>query len=360
MTEMSRPAIGASADQDSDEGCHGLILVEIDDFCALEELYGESVASGVIYGAETCVWAALPKGSGTWHAARGQFAISMPDTTLTALSATATKVQGAIERTPQAVPQGSLSITASAGVAIASADRLIELGPAARRALSAAQAMGRGRQSTASAGDDTIAMRHRRAERALYAKEIHLVFQPVERAHGTAPVAWRECLARLPNDGAPLDVAADFMPHLIQAGHAPALDRLVLERAAILMMGRPTLRLSINVAGPTLADNGFHDRLDALRTDDPTLCDRLIIEVDASDIAREPHRLRRFIERLRQSGTGLAIDNMATGRDDQAQDEMAALAEFRPDFIKIPFNTEAPPAYRSALIGQALSHDTGV
>ncbi|MEL6197366.1 MAG: EAL domain-containing protein, partial [Pseudomonadota bacterium] len=154
--------------------------------------------------------------------------------------------------------------------------------------------------------------------------------------------------------------AADFMPHLIQAGHAPALDRLVLERAAILMMGRPTLRLSINLAGPTLADNGFHDRLDALRTDDPTLCDRLIIEVDASDIAREPHRLRRFIERLRQSRTGLAIDNMATGRDDQAQDEMAALSEFRPDFIKIPFNIEAPPAYRSALIGQALSHDTGV
>lgn len=363
MTEMPRQSFEPPAQpgRPAEEEMHGLILVEIDDFAALEELYGESVASGVIYGAETSIWPILPKGSGTWHAARGQFAISMPSATLEALGEIAAKVQAAIASTPHAAPQGALSITACAGVAVAPASTLMELGPAARRALTNAQALGRGRRSAKRAGDDATALRHRRAERAIYANDVHIVFQPIEKAHGGAPVAWYECFARLPNEGAPLDNAADFVPHLVRTGHAPALDRLMLERAAALMTGRPLLRLSLNVAAPTLADQGYADRLQALCAADLTLGDRLILEIDAATALAEPAVLRQFIDRLRKTRAALAFDNIAAKNECEARGEIALLTDYRPDFVKVPFHEHEPaPPHRGALIAQALGLDASV
>ncbi|MEL7346895.1 MAG: GGDEF domain-containing protein [Pseudomonadota bacterium] len=345
----------------ADAPVHGLVLLEIDDFGTIEDLYGESLASGIIFCTETCLWPLLPDGSGTWHAARGQFAISMPNTSERALTALAEGLQQAVAANTHHTPQGPVSITASAGVAIAAADRLTELGPAARRALSAAQSGGRGRLATRRTGEDGVATLQRRAERAIYRGAIQMVFLPVHAAYGTGPIAWRECLVRLPNDGAAQVPAADFVPHLSATGHIAALDRLILKRAAALLAGRPLLRLSINLGAGTLSADGFLERLASLARNDAGLVGRLILEIRAPDAIADPARAAGFIDRVRGLSAAVAFDGICAEPEASAQDERMLLSRFRPDFVKIPFTDQVKsPVHRSALIAEALDSDIGV
>lgn len=290
----------------------GLILLEIDDFAALEALFGEDITTTLTYAAECRLWTALPEGAGSWQAGRGQFAVSLPGTDLATLRRVAAALQRALSSEALTAPSGGVHVTACAGCALAPEEELTRLGPTARRALAAAHRKGRGSCEIKMADEDDTAALVAAAESCLAARRLLVAFQPVRRLDGTGPVAFQECLVRMSNDGGDPVPASRFVPGLVMGGHGAELDRLVLDRALSLLVKHPRLRLSVNLCGTTLSDPGWMAGFEARAAADMTLAERLIVELPARVVLDEPIATGTFLERLRGTGASVALDGFGT------------------------------------------------
>lgn len=334
----------------TEAGGHGLILLEIDDFAAYEQLFGEETATALIYDAECRVWSSLPEGSGSWQAGRGQFAVSLPDCAPGDLGRIARAAQRAIAQKPLVCPAGDIHVTASAGCAIATPAELTRLGPTAQRALAAARRAGNSRCHVLSATGEDAGVVVAAAESCLASGRLTVSFQPVCRLDGGA-AAFSECLVRMPNDGAEPVPAARFLPGLVALGHGPALDRMMLERALVLLTKHRRLRLSVNICAPTLHDDGWMAALEARAAADLALADRLTVEIGVQALVAERLAAGRFLERVRQTSASIAIDGFGT-----VELGLRALGSIGADMVKIPINDPAARegAEALALVAQRL------
>ncbi|MEO1275196.1 MAG: EAL domain-containing protein [Pseudomonadota bacterium] len=347
---------------------HGLILLAIDDFAAIGGFLGEDVAVALAYAAEERLWPALPEGAGSWPAGRGEFAIVLPDITPEGLLDLARQLQARLAQTPLLAPSGEVQLTASAGCALAVPSRLRHLGESANRALAAARRRGRGRAEIVPAAADRREDILRTAQRLLAAGALSLDFQPILPLGSPArpigadaglerrPPLYTECLIRMPMaPGAPLLPAAAFLPGLLAAGEARAVDRYVLERALDHLRESPRLRLGINVAAETLNDADWHSLLAAAaRTPSPPT-ERLVVEIAAATLAEDPVNTGVFAERVRRSGAALAIDNYVPGALDQP-----LLESLRPDVVKAAIRRGASTPLLKPLLTLAARRDMTV
>jgi EAL domain-containing protein (putative c-di-GMP-specific phosphodiesterase class I) len=90
-------------------------------------------------------------------------------------------------------------------------------------------------------------------------------------------------------------------------------------------VARP-VRFSINISGQTLEHEGFVRLLGDLAP--PR--DRLLFEIEESDIVLRPQAAQRFCEAVHACGAGIVIDGF--GRRSLS---FASFANLRPDFVKI-------------------------
>ncbi|MDT8344898.1 MAG: EAL domain-containing protein [Thermohalobaculum sp.] len=314
------------------DAMHGLVLLEIDDFASYETLFGDSAARGILHAVEARVMPALPAEAGFWSPGRGKLAVSLPGADLDGMRLTARHLQRLVARDGLDTAAGRLFVTVSAGCALADTAALPLLGPTAERALGDARRAGRGRCRIVptGAGEATGPDIGDAALRDLAAGRITFAFQPVRRIDGGGRTAFLECLARLPNDGADPVEAARFMPSLIEAGQAPALDRLALERALDLLTANPLARLSVNVSRQTMEDPGWLGLLTGRTAVDLSLGDRLIIELSERDLVAEPALAGGFMAAVRRSGAALAIDRY--GQTPLTADDLRG---FRADIVKL-------------------------
>lgn len=312
---------------------HGLVLLEIDDFPSYEALFGEQAARGILHAVEERVMPALAAQAGFWSPGRGKLAVSLPGADLEGIRMTARHLQRLVARDGLDTPAGRLFVTVSAGCAVADTAALPLLGPTAERALGDARRAGRGRCRIvpATAGDAAGPDIGEAALRDLEAGRVTFAFQAVRRIDGSGrAAAFLECLARLPNAGSAPVEAARFMPSLIEAGQAPALDRLALERALELMAVNPAARLSVNVSRQTMEDPGWLGMLTARCAVDLSLGDRLIVELSERDLVAEPALAGGFMAAVRRSGAALALD-----RYGQSPLTAAELRSFHVDIVKL-------------------------
>lgn len=312
---------------------HGLILLEIDHFAAFERLFGEAAATALIHDAEARLWSKMPEGSGTWQAGRGRFAVSVPDCEAAGLQQLAQRVQHAFAAGAVSCPPTDVHITASAGCALASSETLTELGPTAQRALEIARRHGANRRKLLHAEQQDSAGLTRAAMHCLDNRGLKIAMLPARRLDGTGPVAFWECLARLPNEGRDAVPAARFLPAVIAAGRGPEVDVLVLEHALSMLANRPTLRVSVNLCSDTLTGTAWFSLLKSWCADDPTIADRLIVEIPSTALVTESTGAAAFAERLRRTSASLAIDSY--GEPWVPHRRLAAL---QPDMIKLPFS----------------------
>ena len=153
---------------------------------------------------------------------------------------------------------------------------------------------------------------------ALQGAMIETRYQPIVRVADHQPVGL-EALVRLkhPEQGI---VSPDlFVPQLEAAGLAGELTSLVSARAFAdlnsaslnsgTLAGHP-LRMSINVPLDVVLTPDALDRLDKQRQDAGLAASRIIIELTESQPADQITRLGRALERLRDIGYGIAIDDV--------------------------------------------------
>lgn len=320
----------------SQAGPHALIILGIDNLGALEDLFGEPLGDEIIEAVEARIAPVLPSRATLWRAEHRRIALSIPQLDRTGVSALVTELQVTIAQ--QAIPtsQGPVAVTLGAGCVVDD-DRLPEAeGSAARHALS--EAMGSGVGCIRFAEETGAAARRREdivaaaqiAMGAIRSGDLVLAYQPVVSASGNNRAAFHECLVRVRESSGKLIAAAEFMPAMEQLGLATLIDRQVLVMALDALAHQPGIRISINIFPQTMQDAQWMILFDEGTSRDPTLADRLIIEVTETAAMLEPARTLDFMARLRRKGCAFALDDFGMGHT-----SLGSLRDFRFDIIKI-------------------------
>lgn len=166
--------------------------------------------------------------------------------------------------------------------------------------------------------------------KALLNDRLHLAFQPVVALRPTPWRAFVEGLVRLGGPGETPVPAGTFMPILEDTALGEAVDCAVLKSGLETLTAHPALRLSINVGGRTLDSGAWFETLSAVHHADPSVTERLIVEVTERSALCDVDRAGRFIEAVRALGPALALDDFGAGAT-----AFRHLRQLRFDIVKI-------------------------
>ena len=166
---------------------------------------------------------------------------------------------------------------------------------------------------------------------ALGRDRVMLAFQPVVIAAGAERrPAFYEGLIRI------LDRAGRVIParkFIFEAEPSPLgrqLDAIALDLGLRALAERPTLRLSINLSALSIDDPVWTEALERGLAADPTLADRLILEITESSAITAPDPVGAFIDRMRARGIAFAVDDFGAGYT-----SMRYLKDFSFDVLKM-------------------------
>ncbi len=147
---------------------------------------------------------------------------------------------------------------------------------------------------------------------ALNDRRVDLAFQPIVHA-ASGDVAFHEALlrVRLP-DGSVIAPAA-LLPVAEKAGLVTLLDQRVMELALAMLSQEPDLRLSVNCSMSSVLDPEWPDRLAAAIALDPSIAQRLIIEITETSMIEDFEKTRNLIESCKRLGVRIAMDDFGAG-----------------------------------------------
>ena len=147
---------------------------------------------------------------------------------------------------------------------------------------------------------------------ALNGRRVEIELEPVVHAATGVP-AFYEALVRLrTEDGALLSPQA-FLPVAERVGLVSLIDHRVLELAIEQLARQPDLTLSINFSGATIQDVDLPDRVLASFAMNPTLANRLIIEITETAAISDLEKTGQVIEILKKAGCRVAMDDFGAG-----------------------------------------------
>jgi EAL domain-containing protein (putative c-di-GMP-specific phosphodiesterase class I) len=153
---------------------------------------------------------------------------------------------------------------------------------------------------------------------AIAADRLQMRYQPVVRLEDGAPFAL-EALARLHHPRLGTLPPERFVPPIEAAGHAPVLAEAVVRRAFREWSGdalsRLGLRLAVNLPLQVLMLPGEVDRLELWRQQAGIDPGRITVELTETTVP-SPETLRPALERLRDAGYRLAIDDVGPDSGD--------------------------------------------
>lgn len=335
MERLGRKAAGAGVAPEA--GAHALLALGIDNLAVLEEVSGEAIGVEIVAEVERRLRAVVTPHGSVAATRHRRLLVRLASADPAHVRAIFESLQAAAAAEAIGTGQGPVAVTLSGGCAFAAtaADAAGEASrSAALQALHAAMARGIG--SLAFARDD----RTPHPARPLHAvreaigssgeSRLTIAFQPVVRANGGLSISFHECLVRLRQPEGGLLAAAAFMPEIERLGLAPLVDRQVLGMTFDALARHPNARLSINVFPQTIQDRQWMTLFEKAAARDPTLAERLILEVTESCSMLDPARTRAFMDRLRGYGVSFAIDDFGARHA-----ALHYLRDFRFDILKI-------------------------
>lgn len=322
------------------DGSFAMLAIGIDNLTALEELFGEGLGEDIAGVVEGRLRRFVPHIAEIRQTAYRRFLIGLPGFSEAAVAELVDLLKTAVASEAVATGYGPMAVSISVGCAMASPGglepRSHEMNTAALHALHMAAASGAGAYRVARDDGALLAWRQMLMEtsRAAFGtgttENLTLAYQPVVRAVGGNAISFHECLVRIKRPDGGLLPAAAFMPAIEQLGLAMLIDRQVLLMAFETLVKHPTARLSVNIFPQTMQDRQWMALFEGAAANDPTLPERLILEVTETVAMLDPVRTQGFMDRIRRFGTGFAIDDFGTGHT-----SLAKLRDFRFDILKI-------------------------
>jgi diguanylate cyclase (GGDEF)-like protein len=152
--------------------------------------------------------------------------------------------------------------------------------------------------------------------RAIDERELTLVYQPKVSLE-TDAVVGVEALVRWPHPNLGILEPADFLPLVRQNGLMEAVTDVVLARALEDAAGWYAagvhIPVAVNLSAPSLNDESTPDRIGVALARQGLTADALSVEITEDLLLASVTRARTVLERLRQSGIRVAIDDFGSG-----------------------------------------------
>lgn len=161
-------------------------------------------------------------------------------------------------------------------------------------------------------------------------KQVALAYQPVVQASRPSQAAFYEGLIRIFDETGRIIPAKDFIEHIEETELGRIIDCLALEFGLKALREESSIRLSINMSARSI---GFPRWMNILRRGlnaDPTVAERLILEITESSAMTVPELVVRFMTDLQRKGISFALDDFGAGYT-----SFRYLKEFYFDILKI-------------------------
>ncbi len=300
-----------------------LLVVDLDDFKAINDGHGHTVGDAVLRAVGQRLATSIRSGDLAGRLSGDQFVVvAEPVRDIDEAVGLAHRVQAAIGG-PINYGDEDFEVTASVGIAISGNDLTAdELLRDADLAVFRAKQRGPGHvdvcdEEVRSQFHDRLTLEEA-IRAALVNDEFTLWFQP-SVATGDRRVRSLEALIRWDRPGSGLVPPDEFIPTAERSGLIIDIDRWVLDRAAAQLASwaeHPTMgqvSVAVNISGRHLGSGTLHtDVVEALRRHgaDPR---RLIIEVTETAVLDDLDATASELRRLRELGVRSALDDFGTG-----------------------------------------------
>src|SRR6056297_472317 len=150
-------------------------------------------------------------------------------------------------------------------------------------------------------------------EQAVAHKQLVLAYQAVVPTSDQSRPAFYEGLIRVLDDTGRIIPARDFMSAVETTETGRIIDCIALEKGLKMLAQWPDLRLSLNMSARSIGYGRWvrtlHRRPDA----DPTLGERLILEITESSAMLVPELVVGFMQDLQARGVSFALDDFGAG-----------------------------------------------
>ena len=315
--------------------------LSLDRFKLINDLYGHGVGDTMLQMAAARLMQAVRSRD---HVARmaDSFVVVFFDCPDFATLGLSERLRESIMQVPFEVDGKRLDMTASVGVVcfdpeLGMVDTLASAGRAC------AEAKARGRNCVVRLDDSDNRLRSHLEElkvvadlkRKINPDRYFLDFQPIVSLHRPDDSLNYEVLLRMRDEAGGVIQPGRFIGAAERNGLMSDIDRWVLRSTLEWLDTHPTHRdrlafATINISGASLNDSRFIDDAFAMIADHPLAMPKLCFEITESVALNDLNSTRRFIDRVRQYGSKLALDDFGAGYT-----SFNYLKEIPADFIKI-------------------------
>jgi diguanylate cyclase (GGDEF)-like protein len=328
-----------------------VMLLDLDDFKTVNDSLGHTVGDELLVRVSERLSATMRAGDTVARLGGDEFAILMEDGT-ESLDAAGRLLQSL--DFPIALAGRQLAVRASIGVATLSpADPSTSATEMLKRADVAMYAAKRNGKATVVPYTETLSGGaseqldlHAALVSDVIAGRIEVAYQPIHLLDGR--VRGFEALARWTHQGKTVS-PADFLPAAARAGVLASLDACVLRKAVREAMTWPDdIVLSVNVAGPTLADPQFAGLVESALRSANIPARRLSVEILETSGIEDDEAAMHSVRALRAVGVRVTVDDFGAGYA-----SLARLQLLDPDVIKVDRSLlahETDPDRPSALL----------
>ena len=148
---------------------------------------------------------------------------------------------------------------------------------------------------------------------ALRKKDVLLAYQPVVQCADTKRVAFYEGLIRVLDETGRIIPAKEFIETIEPREEGRLIDCLAVELGVESLVKEPRLRLSINMSPRSIGHPEWETALERGLLRDPTVGERLIIEITESSALLMPDLVSDFMMRMQRRGVSFALDDFGAG-----------------------------------------------
>ena len=148
---------------------------------------------------------------------------------------------------------------------------------------------------------------------AIQHKQVLLAYQPVMQARDQNKVAFYEGLIRVLDETGRVIPAGAFMDTIENSELGRKLDTLALGLGLRALNENPDLRLSINMSARSIGYRAWNRTLERWLNRNPTIGERLILEITESSAMTVPELVLDFMDRLQIQGICFAMDDFGAG-----------------------------------------------
>ena len=150
-------------------------------------------------------------------------------------------------------------------------------------------------------------------QEAIAHRQTLLAYQPVVRTDAPAQVAFHEGLIRVLDPTGRVIPAKEFMPSIEETETGRQIDVLALRMGLQALHANPGLRLSINMSARSIGYKAWNGTLNKWLSENPTIGERLILEITESSAMLVPELVVDFMDRLQPKGICFAMDDFGAG-----------------------------------------------